>query len=100
MGMEKAAARPAGQMPHERDAARVVPGEVVVKLTPAARREPGCLEQLLAALAPGCRIKTDVDRFGMALVQVAPSDSERVIDGLRQSDAVEFAEPNFLESGS
>ena len=79
---------------------RAVPGEIVVKLTQAARQEPRSLERILKGFSTQARIKSAVDRFGIALLQVAPADTNELLDCLRQSDSVDYAEPNLLESGS
>jgi hypothetical protein len=80
---------------------RAAPDQVVVKLTPAARREPGRLLSIVRDAALCCTIKSDVDRFGMALIELQNgTDTKAVIDRLRQDEAVEFAEPNYLDSGS
>jgi hypothetical protein len=98
MTMAKAAARQTPALP--RATRNVVPGQVVVKLTMAARGEPGRLQEILDRIAPGARVKSTVDRFGMALVEAAESDGDRLLESLRESDAVEFAEPSLFESGS
>lgn len=84
-----------------RPAARAVPGQVVVRLTPAARRDPERLQEILNGVAPRCTIKSNVDRFGMVLLQVeSGTDCTTLLARLREDDAIEFAEPNFIESGS
>lgn len=77
-----------------------IPGQVVVKLTQAARKEPRSLERLLEGFRAPAKITANVDRFGIALLQVAPTDADDLIERLRQSDRVEHAEPNLFESGS
>lgn len=82
-------------------APRVVPGELVVKLTPDGRKDPTRLQQILTEISPSSRIASDVDRFGMALIRVSPvSDSSKLLDQLKEDAAIEFVEPNYVDSGS
>jgi hypothetical protein len=80
---------------------RAVPGEFVFKLTPTARQQPSFLPQLLRDLPADASISTPVDRFGMAVVHFDPKlDVSDVLDNLRRHPAIEFIEPNFIDSGS
>lgn len=84
-----------------RGAVRAVAGQVVVRLTPGARRHPERLESLLHELAPQSTVASPVDRLGIALVNVAPgTDTAVLIARLRADEAIESAEPHLVESGS
>ena len=70
-----------------------VPGEVLVRFTPGAGRASAAR----ALVQRGARIKERLPGRGVALVDLAPTDSvPHALAALRRNPAVVFAEPNKL----
>jgi hypothetical protein len=74
---------------------------VVVRVKNGARERGGALRELLESLPESTAVVRDVDRTGMAVLQLPPgSDVSKVVDDLKSNPVVLYAEPLFLDYGS
>lgn len=85
----------------DRRAARYVAGRLIVKLKSGFRADQAAQSGLLGSLPPGSVLSREVDEMGMALISLpAGADPLAVARELERHEVVEFAEPDYLDSGT
>lgn len=84
-----------------RRAARYVAGRLVVKLKANFRTDYAVQRSLLGSLPPDSILSRKFDETGMGLISLpAGVDPLEVAREVEAHEAVEFAEPDYLDSGT
>ena len=80
---------------------RYVANQIVVKLKPEFHNDEVAQRAVLRALPENSVLQGKFDRFGMAVVNLPPgSDPLNVAQDIEGHEALDFVEPNYLDSGS
>ena len=80
---------------------RYVADQLIVKVKPQLRNDPETRKKLMSVLPPNSSLQSDFDELGMAVINLPEStDLFEVARKLEEEEAILFAEPTLLDSGS
>ena len=80
---------------------RYVADQLIVKLKPQFRNDPEICKKIESALPLNSSFQSDFDELGMAVINLPEStDLFEVARKLEEEDAILFAEPTLMDSGS
>jgi hypothetical protein len=97
---------PPGETPrqpegHNRDSVSHVPNQLIVKLKGQFAADKTIRQQVLASLPDNITIDRDFDESGLAVINLpSVADTLAIAKKMSAHDSVEYAEPNFLDSGT
>jgi hypothetical protein len=81
--------------------ARYLSNKLIVRLKPEHRRDSGALSEVLSWLPHEARYETQFDELGIAVITLPDgADPVEIAREIEQHEIVEYAEPEFLDSGA
>jgi fervidolysin-like protein len=91
----------AGDAEDSSNEARYSSNKLIVRLKSEHRRDSGALSEVLSWLPQDARCESEFDELGIAVITLPDgADPVQIAREIEQHEIVEYAEPEFLDSGA